>query len=56
MLKTGGELFLRLTRPTIRVRRTMYGAKASCNKDNGLHGDVHQDERSRTTISSYESG
>ena len=33
---------------------TIYGAKASYDENSGLHGDVYQDERSKTTISSYE--
>ncbi len=34
---------------------TIYGAKASYNDNSGLYGSVDQDERSRVTISSYES-
>ena len=34
---------------------TIYGAKASYNENSGLYGNVDQDERSRATISSYES-
>ena len=33
---------------------TIYGAKVSYDENSGLHGDVYQDERSRTSIPSYE--